>query len=358
MDTVGSVLRRLTRGGDTFVSGQALAEELGVSRNAVWKAIQVLRERGCEIEAAPRRGYRLKWAPDVPDESAVLPGLFGTPFSRVVYLSETSSTNDVAKQQARAGAPEGTVVVADYQTCGRGRRSRGWVSPPGAGLAFSLVLRPSIHPRQTPLLVFLAAAAVRQAVAELVSRRDGGDTVDSEPVAIKWPNDVVVDGRKLCGVLVELNAELDRVHWCVIGVGLNVNQIQADFPPDLQEQATSVRIVTGRRARRVPLFQQILAGIAQRYDRALKHGFAELLAETRRFSATIGHDVGILEADGKKWYGRALDLAPDGALLVRPADRGHPVAVYAADVSVRPDRTAPTGIVSATSTRCDCGVPT
>lgn len=354
MDTVSGVLRRLTNRGGQYVSGQALAAELGVSRNAVWKAVETLRARGCLIEATPRRGYRLQWSPDVPDEAAVLSALTGSLFRRVIYLPETGSTNDLAKQEARAGAPEGTVVVADYQTSGRGRRGRAWVSPPGAGLSFSIVLRPSVHPRQAPLLVFLAAAAVREVIAGLASghagaraNEDDGDSESNEtcssneadgdqcPVLIKWPNDVVAGGRKVCGVLLELNAELEQVHWCVMGVGVNVNHTADDFPVELEQHATSVRALVGHRVRRVPLLQRILLGIARRYQWALQYGFDQLLEETRRHSATIGHDVKIFEADGSDWDGYALDIQDDGALLVRPTAGGSPVPVYAADVSVR-----------------------
>lgn len=278
----------------------------------------------------------------------------GTGFRRIIHLKETSSTNDVAKQEARAGAPEGTVIVAEHQTAGRGRRGRTWVTPPGTALTFSVVLRPPVEPRQAPLLVFLAAAAVREVVAELIAsnrraagegadaaRRDGRTAADGgvddsphaaahvathpdrERVLIKWPNDVVVDGRKVCGVLVELNADPGRVQWCVVGVGVNVNQLPDDFPVELRGQATSIRMVTGCRLEREPLLRDILAGMVRRYEHMLRHGFDELLAEVRSYSATIGKHVRVHESDGSHWDGLALDVQKDGALLIRPsADRG------------------------------------
>lgn len=359
MDTMGAVWRRLAEQTDRYVSGEALAAELGVSRNAVWKAVEALRARGCDIEAKPRHGYRLRTAPDGLDAASVLPGLLALQaaplFHRIIYVPETPSTNDVAKREARAGAPEGTVVTTNYQTAGRGRRGRSWVSPPGTALAFSVVLRPPIQPRQASLLVFLAATAVREAVVELLpasARRGSADpgAWPDESALIKWPNDVVVGGRKLSGVLVEMSAELDRVHWCVVGVGVNVNQLPGHFPPGLREAAASLRWLAGRQVPRALLLQRILAGMARRYHRVLQGGFDELLAETRRWSATIGRHVRIHEADGTYWDGRAHDIQDDGALLVYPTSHGPgatrpgrgtgragetPVAVYAADVSVR-----------------------
>lgn len=286
-------------------------------------------------------------------------------FRHIIRLEKTSSTNDVAKQEARAGAPEGVVVVADHQTAGRGRRGRSWVTPPGTALMFSVLLRPPIEPRQAPLLVFLAAAAVREVVADgigdLVEANGAALDEFSDRVLIKWPNDVVVDGRKVCGVLVELSADAGRVQWCVVGVGVNVNQLPDDFPPELSGQATSMRAVTGRSWDREALLDHILAGMARRYRHVLKHGFDDLLAEVRRYSATIGKHVRVFEADGSHWDGLAVDVQDDGALLVqampgvgmgRKADPrsgltgGHGagegveglIPVYAADVSVRSER--------------------
>lgn len=279
---------------------------------------------------------------------------------RIVRLNETGSTNDDAKQLARAGAPEGTVIVAERQTAGRGRRGRSWVTPPGTALTFSVVLRPHIAPAQVPLVVFLAAAAVRQAAAEVLEEA-GGETAGPD-VLIKWPNDVVVEDRKLSGILVEANADRDQVHWCIVGIGVNVNQQADDFPPDLRQQATSLRRLTGGSVAKDALLSRILSGLASRYEAAVNDGFADLLAEVRRWSATLGRSVRVYAADGSHWDGFAEEIRHDGALLVRrdaPTKSGAAttagsatsvggldsrsgvesgdelVAVYAADVSVR-----------------------
>ncbi|MBO8142597.1 MAG: biotin--[acetyl-CoA-carboxylase] ligase [Firmicutes bacterium] len=326
MDTADRVLQWLAGRARAAVSGEEIARALGVSRNSVWKAMGRLRERGFVIEGRPREGYRLVSCPDVPWPEQVAAGLETRLLGRVEYVPEVGSTNELARERGRLGAPEGSVVVADRQTRGRGRRGRTWHSPAGLGLWFSVLLRPDIPPRETSLLALLSAAAVREAV----SRAAGVE------VLIKWPNDVVAkDGRKLCGILVELDAELDRVRHCVVGIGINVNHSASDFPPEVAPQATSVRLVAGQPVARVPLLQRILEGLEERYITALSQGFGPVLDEVRRHSATVGRPVTVAEADGSTWDGLALDIRGDGALMVRPAGGGRDRAVYAADVSIR-----------------------
>lgn len=270
---------------------------------------------------------------------------------RIIRLEETGSTNDDAKRLAREGAPEGTVIVAERQTAGRGRHGRRWFAPPGTALTFSVILRPPVAFGQAPLLAFLAAAAVREAAEAALAESTPGAAENehgqgrrwTEPVLVKWPNDVVVGGRKLCGVLVETSAAETaagpaRLPWCVVGVGVNVNQREEDFPAPLRGQATSLRCLAGREFDRERLLRHILAGMERRYQVIAARGFQELLDETRRWSATVGRPVQVLEADGSAWDGFAVDIGDDGALLVRPAgaDDGRLVALYAADVSVRP----------------------
>lgn len=264
---------------------------------------------------------------DVPTPERVLAGLDALCFRRVVYLPETGSTNDVVRVEARAGAPEGLVVVADRQTAGRGRRGRAWDSPAGLGLWFSVLLRPSLPARQAPLLAFVAAAAVREAVAAAAG----------VPVLIKWPNDVVaLDGRKVSGILVEMEADGDRVRHCVVGIGVNVNQQPADFPPEVRPSAVSVRLLAGRPVARVPLLQAILTGFEARYRTVTAAGFGAVLDEVRRNSATLSRNVVVLETGGGSWDGRALAIVDDGALLIEPAGGGEARRVYAADVSIKP----------------------
>lgn len=326
--TAGLVLKRLRAHKGEPVSGQQIAAELNVSRNAVWKAVVALRESGCVIDAEPRTGYRLVSVPEPLDERTIMAGLSGGLYRGITYVAATDSTNDLAKQHAKAGAPEGAVFITDKQLRGRGRRGRAWETPAGRSLLFSIVLRPNIPPRKVPLLVFLAASAVRAAVAPF------GD------VFIKWPNDIVAgDGRKLCGILVELDAEHDHVRHCVVGIGVNVNERRQDFPEERRDQATAVSIIRGARVNRVELLQSILNEFSARYEAALTHGFGPVLGEARRHSATLGRAVRVHEPNGDQWLGMAVDLHSDGALLVRPATGGDTVTVYAADVSIRMEET-------------------
>lgn len=324
MNTATLVLEKLTAQRGAPLSGQQIADELKVSRNAVWKAVATLRDSGCIIDAEPRTGYRLVSVPEPLDEERVLPGVDRNLYRAIHYVPATDSTNDLAKQHAKAGAPEGTVVITDRQLHGRGRRGRAWETTAGQSLLFSIVLRPDIPPRQAPLLVFLAAAAVR---ASLSAHGN---------VFIKWPNDIVAeDGRKLCGILVEMDAEHDRVRHCIVGIGINVSQRQQDFAAQLQGSATSVQLLAGGPVSRLQLLQTILNEFAQRYAVALRTDFAEVLHDARRFSATLGRRVRVHEQSGDTWNGTAVDLRSDGALLVRPAAGADALAVYAADVSIR-----------------------
>lgn len=328
--TANLVLRRLQADEGGPLSGQQIADELRISRNAVWKAVAALREAGCVIDAGPRSGYTLVSVPEPLDEASVLSGVDHPLFTSVHFEPVVGSTNDVAKALAKKGAAQGTIVITERQTRGRGRRGRAWETGAGQSLLFSVLLRPEFPPRQAPLLVFLAAAAVRHALQPYV------------PAFIKWPNDVVAeDGRKLCGILVEMDAEHDRVRHCIVGIGLNVNQRSQDFPAPLRPEAASVRELYGKPVDRRQLLHSLLHQFALRYEAAVRTNpadFTGVLAEARRHSATIGRAVRVHEQGGADWYGRAVDIRADGALLVRPVDASAdagPVPVFAADVSIR-----------------------
>lgn len=323
--TQDRILAQLQKAEGRFLSGEEMAARLGISRNAVWKAVTALRERGYTIEALPRRGYRLAAAPDKPFAAEVLRGLTGPMAWQVEYVTTTTSTNDEARRRAVAGAPEGLVMVAEEQTGGRGRRGRSWLSPPGLGIWCSLVLRPPLAPREVLPLGLLTAAAARAALAET-----------GLPVAIKWPNDLVLaNGLKLGGILMEMGAEAERVHYVIAGVGINVNQRGEDFPGPLAATASSVGMALGRPVPRVPLLRSLLREFAHRYHAALSGGFQSVLAEVRHHCITLGQWVQV-ESEGEPWLGRALDLTADGALQVLPENAETPVTLYAGDVSIRP----------------------
>lgn len=319
-----SDIRRILRqeaGG--YVSGEEISRRLDVSRTAVWKHIRALKEEGYDIEAHPRRGYRLRQAPDrlLPEE--VGPWLATARLGRYIhYLTTTDSTNNAAKKLAAAGCPEGQIVVAEEQAGGRGRLARGWFSPFAKGVWFSIVLRPPFKPQDAPKCTLLAAVAVNRALRKVTGVDCG----------IKWPNDILFAGRKLVGILTEMSAEMDAINHIVIGIGINVNIDEADFPPELKGLAGSLSMAAGRPFARAEILAAVLSELERLYDRTVESGFAELLAEWRQASVTLGRTVDVI-GGGQRLTGVAEDIDGDGALLVRTATGLE--KVLAGDVSIR-----------------------
>ncbi|NPV70745.1 MAG: biotin--[acetyl-CoA-carboxylase] ligase [Firmicutes bacterium] len=318
------ILEALEGASGKFVSGERLSDGLGISRTAVWKHISALRREGYAIVGQPRSGYALIAAPDKLLPAAVKAGLdtkvIGT---KVRYLTSAASTNDCAKEMARQGAPEGTVVVAEEQTGGRGRMGRPWASPPGGGLWFSVILRPALTPPQAPRLTLVAAVAVARAIRHTTGLEAG----------IKWPNDIIVGGRKVCGILTEMVAEIDRVEFVVLGIGLNVNLGRKGLPQDLRDCATSLDIELGRRLDRAAVFRSILREFESWYMRYLQDGPVPALSEWRQLSITLGERVRVV-GQGESFEGTATGIDEDGALIVKP-DGGPERRVLSGDVSLR-----------------------
>jgi BirA family biotin operon repressor/biotin-[acetyl-CoA-carboxylase] ligase len=311
---------QVLRGAAGAVSGEYLAAQLGLSRAAVWKRVHRLKAQGYVIEGSPRRGYRLLAVPDklLPEE--VLQGLKTGVFTGPVHYYETlDSTNDLAKALAAQGAPEGTVVVAEAQTGGRGRLGREWDSPPGVGLYVSLVLRPMLPPMELPQITLTTAVAVVRAVRRVAGLAPG----------IKWPNDLLLNGKKLGGILTEMETESDRIRHVVVGLGLNVNN--PGFPFDLAATATSLALAAGRTFPRVNLLQAWLEEFEALYGRFLNQGFAEILEEWKGFTVTLGKMVTVRQGP-REISGQALDLAPDGALLLCTAN-GEIVRVTSGEIT-------------------------
>ena len=318
------VLRLLKQNGPEYVSGEEICKLLQVTRTAVWKHIQALREDGYEIDARPRAGYLLVAAPDklYPEEigEKLATRFFG---QSIYYCESTPSTNDLAKELAQKGMPEGTLIVVEEQTGGRGRLGRDWHSPKGKGLWFSLVLRPPVMPSQAPQLTILAAVAMAEAIR--------GET--GLPVGIKWPNDLLLDGKKLCGILTEMSAEMERVNHMVLGIGLNVNQDEGDFPADVKQTATSLLLEGGGPLPRVNLLKNVLASLERWYDRWLEEGFQPVLARWKELSVTLGRSVRIHSLN-ESWEGWAEEVDEEGALVLRLPDGSHR-RVISGEVSLR-----------------------
>ena len=323
-DLVQRVLAALYQA-ESAISGQELAQQLGVSRTAVWKAIGKLRAAGYEIDATPNRGYQLRSQIDIPYPAEVSRGLKTKQLGREVHYYETlASTNEQLRVLAREGAEEGTVVIADSQLKGKGRWGRSWFASPGQNLTFSILLRPDIEPRRAGLLAPLVGVACHKVLT--------GEPYNI-PCSLKWPNDLVAAGRKLGGILIELSAELERIHYVIVGIGLNVNDTFRDAPEEVQKRATSIAQFTGR-VRRVPLLQRLLAALEQEYQLFLAEGPEKLLAHYRTFCATVGQQVSVYSRGELVAAGLAEDIDSGGNLLVRSKE-GSLTPVTSGEVSLR-----------------------
>ena len=318
------ILRLLRKAGDHYLSGEEIAETLGVSRTAIWKHIKELRRAGYDIVSQAHSGYRLEKSPDLLTPAEIAPLLKTRVIgAKLLYKEETRSTNEDAKIAAAEGAPDGTVVLTEFQGTGHGRLSRGWFCPKGKGVLFSVLLRPQdILPQDAPKYTLLAAVAVVRAC-----RARGLD------VGIKWPNDVLADGKKLVGILTEMSAEMERIHYIIIGTGINVNIEAAEFAPEIREKATSLSLLAGHSLDRRQLLADILQEMEALSMSVQAQGFTPVLDEWRRLSLTLGQEVRVIGVN-ETFTGRAVDIDADGALLVdTEAGRRR---VIAADVSIRP----------------------
>lgn len=308
---------------DEFVSGQQISEQLGISRTAVWKHIRVLKERGYVIESYTKKGYCLREAPELLSEQAIEEGLSTKVVGRhIVYRERVDSTNNVAKKLADEGAPEGTIVVAEEQTGGRGRINRSFLSPFAEGVWFSLILRPNIPPMEVSKMTLLAAVAVARAI------RHHGLT----NCGIKWPNDILVKGRKMVGILTELNGSAEKVNYIIMGIGVNTGITAEDLPKDLQSIVTSFAR-EGVHVSRLALLETLLKEIEGLYQTVCRDGFAPVLAEWRALSCMLGQDVTVTSID-KTFSGKAVDIDENGNLLVATSEGVE--VVMAGDIHVRP----------------------
>ncbi|MBI5775283.1 MAG: biotin--[acetyl-CoA-carboxylase] ligase [Verrucomicrobia bacterium] len=306
------------------VSGAELAQRLGISRAAVWARIEELRRTGYDIEASPHLGYRLRAAPDAlhADDLLARLGAVKVVGRDIRVFQETTSTNDVMEKLARDGVKEGVAVFAESQTKGRGRLGRKWLSAAGKGLWFSVLLRPKIRPQAATQLTVAAATALARAIHRQTA-------VQPE---IKWPNDILIRGKKVVGILTELSAELDTVKYIILGIGVDVNQTAADFPPDVRRLATSLRLETGQPLDRAELAAAILRELDQDYARICGGQFEALADEWEERCSTIGANVAI-HVGSRIVQGRAESLDADGALLLR-TQHGHLERIIGGDVTV------------------------
>jgi BirA family biotin operon repressor/biotin-[acetyl-CoA-carboxylase] ligase len=318
-----SAVLQILRGAVDPISGERLAAQLGLSRAAVWKRVHRLKALGYAIEGSPRRGYRLLGIPDKLLPQEVLQGLKTRLLTGPIHYFETlESTNNYAKELAAREAPEGTVVIAETQTGGRGRLGREWDSPPGVGLYVSVVLRPLLPPIELPQITLITAVAVVRTVRRVTGMAP----------AIKWPNDLLVNGKKLGGILTEMETESDRIRHVVVGLGLNVNNQK--FPPELAKTAISLAQAVGSTFSRLDLLKAWLEEFEDLYERFLNQGFSEILAEWKRHTITLGRPVTVRQGP-REISGQAVDVAPDGALLIQ-IPGGEMVRVTSGEIAPEP----------------------
>lgn len=312
---------RLLRARKEPLSGQEMSRQLGVSRAAVWKAIEQLRAEGWQISAGTNRGYLLE--AEALTQQGVLRALGGHPWSgRVTVLASVDSTNTRLRQLAAEGAPEGTVVIADHQTAGRGRRGRVFLSPPGVGIYLSVLLRPAVPPDRILHLTALVGSAACDAVEAVCGVRPG----------IKWTNDLVIGKKKMSGILTELSVEAETREVAYVVSGIGVNCGEGSFPDELRDTATSLWLETGRPVDRCALAAELIRQFA-----AMNEGlFTQKQERLRRFArdcVTVGQDVKLVRGDETR-LAHADGIGPDGELLVTYPD-GSREAVSSGEVSVR-----------------------
>lgn len=306
-----------------YVSGQRLCEELNVSRTAVWKNINRLKEEGYVIEAVQNRGYCLKERPDVINAQEIKSRLH-TKFwgQETMFFEEVDSTNNVAKKMAEEGAPHGRLVIAENQNAGKGRRGRTWSSPEGTGIWMTFILRPQISPQAASMLTLVAAMAVRKAIY----LETGLETV------IKWPNDIVAGGKKICGILTEMSAELEWINYVVVGVGINANIRK--FPDEISDKATSLILETGRTVDRSRMVSAYGNAFEEYYNRFLETGNLALLKDEYNSSlANFHNQVRVLDTAGE-FVGISKGINDAGELVVTD-DEGTERIVRSGEVSVR-----------------------
>lgn len=314
------VLARLLAA-DGFMSGAEISQKLDISRGAVWKHVQALRREGFVISGSTGRGYRILRVPDLLLPSVILPVLSGD-FGRPYYFYQTvSSTSDVARELAQSGAPQGTVVAAEEQTRGRGRRGNLWYSPRG-GLWFSLLLRPRVSPAQSQTLPLFISLMVVKGIEKLTG----------VPPDLKWPNDIFLGRRKTGGVLVEISAEAEQVYYAVIGIGINVNV--ASFPPELAKEATSLHIYNGREVERARLLAVLLSTIETEYLRWCREGFAPFREAYKERLSLLGREITVKTTSGEVLSGNALDVDAGGRLLLS-LPTGEQRWLYGGEVKIR-----------------------
>lgn len=317
------ILNTFRENRDEFVSGQAISNQIKITRTAVWKHIEGLRKKGYVIVSAPSKGYKLIDSPDIllvsDIKNAINVKVIG---KEIIIFDEVKSTNDAAMEMGAKGEDEGLVVVAESQQHGRGRLGRTWFSPKGVNLHVSFLLRPEIAPVNAPVLTMMASLAT----AEAISKTTGLEA------RIKWPNDILVNQKKISGILTEMNSEEERVKYVVIGIGINVNMKYEDFPKNPRIPLTSVTEATGRKADRSGLLCSLIETMDSKYEELKDKGLMSIIMKWRGLCDTLGKRVKVT-SPGIVITGIAEDVTQEGGLVIRISEDAVKI-IYSGDVTV------------------------
>lgn len=293
-----------------FISGEEISNKLKVSRASIWKYVQKLRDEGYTIEATTNKGYRLSSSPDLLTYEEIKDNLTTKYIgNKILHFDSIDSTNNKAKALALEGEIEGTVIIAEEQSCGRGRMGRVWFSTRGKGIFMSIIARPNISPERAGIITQITAAAVGKAIENF-----------SLKPSIKWPNDIYINDKKVCGILTEMSCEFNEIHHLIIGIGLNVNQVKEDFTEELLSTATSMKIELKQDISRRGLIADILSNFESLYDEFILYGNSKTgIAYCRENSFLLGKNVSITKK-GTSINVKCLDISGDGNLIVQYSD--------------------------------------
>ncbi|WOV89083.1 biotin--[acetyl-CoA-carboxylase] ligase [Sporosarcina oncorhynchi] len=317
------LLRRLFEANGIPISGQEFADEFGLSRTAIWKYIKEFEEEGYDILSIRKKGYVLTGSPDRINAANIQKKLKTKSYGRIVdYYESCATTQLIAHDAAQNGAADGTLVVSEEQTAGKGRLSRPWSSAAGKGIWMSLIIRPSLMPQEAPQMTLVAAVAIVRAIEEIVGLE----------ATIKWPNDIMIDGKKITGILTELQSDPDRVKAIIIGIGMNINHDIDDFPEEIQDIATSLKLKTGKVTDRARLIAEILSFLELYTEMYVKHGFGPIKLLWEGYSNTAGKRIKAVMLN-ETVEGIALGISEEGLLEVK-MDDGTIKGIYSADIII------------------------
>lgn len=318
------IINLLKENKNAFISGQKISDKVGITRAGVWKYIKAIKEDGYKIESVSRRGYKLISSPDLLNFEEIK-GYLNTKYigKNIIYFNTINSTSNKAKELAGLDYPEGTVIISEEQTKGRGRLGRNWVSPQFKGIWMSLILKPDIEPRNASKITQIGAAAVCTAIRQM-----------GIEAYIKWPNDIVLNNKKLCGILTEMSGEINKVNYIIMGIGINVNIEKDELPKEILDIATSIKIENGIDIKRKELVGNILNNFENLYEDFVKNNTLEKSIDIcRECSILIGKEVKIINKK-KDIKVQVLDLDSDGRLIVK-YDDGKIGNIISGEVSVR-----------------------